>query len=126
MHDRDFIADFFFGKHDGAGQWEPYNSAGIIGERHLEAGIETTRGEEIEQGTFKMTKLFGKKDSNVIVDVCIRAKKFWPVFPDLGAYCLGNTVLGFKWAHFGKMHSCLGDFFEWNELWAVIRGLRGG
>jgi hypothetical protein len=100
LHGRHFISDFFFRKHDSAGQWEPYNSAAVVGEFHLEAGIEAASVQKFEQSPFKVVEFFRQNDSNVIIDVTIGAKKFWPILPDLGAYCPGNIIVRFTHEHF--------------------------
>ena len=87
--------NLLLGKHHCARQWEAYNSAEIIGEVHLEAGVETAGGQEFELFPFKVAELFGKNDSNVVVDVPIRAKQFWPVRSDLGANCPGHIIVRF-------------------------------
>lgn len=74
----------------------------MIGEIHLEAGIESACVEEMKSETFNVAKFFGKNDLNVILDVLISAKKFWPVLPNLGAYCPGIVVIGLECAHFEK------------------------
>jgi hypothetical protein len=101
LHDRDFVADLFFRKYDSTGHSEPYNSAVVVGEIHLEAGIETACVKELGQRPFKVVEFFRENDSNVIVDVTISAKKFWPILPDLGAYCPGNIIVRFTYEHFG-------------------------
>jgi hypothetical protein len=83
LHGRHFISDFFFRKHNSARQWEPYNSAAVVGKFHLKAGIEAAGIKKSGQSPFKVVELFRQSNSNVVVDVTIGAKKFWPILPDL-------------------------------------------